>query len=470
MRWPIVWIVLLAVVVRLPLLTSGWLDDDELYSARDAIALFREDPPDSVKRYPLSFALERLSLEMFGLGPVALRLPSMACGIVAPALLWWVGRGIVGQAAALWAALLLAVWPWHQYFSGAARYYTPLFLAGTAALAAAWGVLLRGSALALVRLVAATAVAMAIHPTGLLAACGALPALHRRIPARVRLALLGVAFACAAGIRLTPYWRPIEKVIVGAAGHGEDALGFIHGLGLNVTPLLTALALVGGLFLWRERRPASVFLLVAVAVPAVGMALVATQGFVQPRYLLAASPAVLLAAGGALQGILRPLRGGVRAATVSACLMPWLPSIASNWIDADRHDVAAVAQSIGPLLAADQPVFAESHNTLRACIFGFHRSLPPGRGEPPYPLAFIELPPLPEHMGAIESRRRRTWFVLSENQFAAPPDRQYAALVGLLRRQGVRRGGFGRTRFDYHNNASLLLTIEPLPVRRKENR
>ena len=480
--WRIWTIVLIAAALRLPLVESASVDDDEIFSARDALLLFSDEPlTDSVKRYPVSFALERLSIEAFGLTPATLRLPAFLCGALAPLVLFLVGRRRIGDGPARLAALLVAVWPWHQYFSGNGRYYTPLFLAGAVGLAAAWN--LRDRLIeridggprpvwpAVVGFIAAVGLAAAVHPSGLLCGAGALvilaePAVRRRIGAAgIAVALTTIA-AAAWGLRASPYWRPIERVVSGHGGRGEDTLGFLQGLGLNVTPTLTAVFLVGAAASVASRGVAGRLLLTASLLPALLLVGFTIDGYAQPRYLLAASPAVLLLAGIGLHHLLDTTRGPLRTAVLLACLAPFVPSLASNLIDGNRHDMASVAAHLAPRIEEDEGLFAESHNTLRLVLHGFedwrdegrrHDGWPAPRHGAADPFVFGELPPSEAELETLRLRRRPFRFVITENDYERPPDRDYRRLTDWLRDVATLEARVGEVRYDYHRNALLVL-------------
>lgn len=74
---------------------------------------------------------------LFGLAPVALRLFSVLVGVLTVALIYPVGRWLGGRRAGLLAAALLAISPFHIFYSQEVRMY---------ALVALWGVLALGAA------------------------------------------------------------------------------------------------------------------------------------------------------------------------------------------------------------------------------------------------------------------------------------------------------------------------------------
>jgi len=81
---------------------------------------------------PLYYLLVSASMKLFGNGEFGARLPSAIAGTVAiPLLLAW-GRQLRRPAAGLWAALLLALSPFHLRYSQEARHYALLMLCSLA--------------------------------------------------------------------------------------------------------------------------------------------------------------------------------------------------------------------------------------------------------------------------------------------------------------------------------------------------
>ena len=84
---------------------------------------------------PLYYLLLRPWLALAGESEFALRLPSVLAGVLTVALTLRVGRAWLGRLAATWAALLLAINPFHVWYSQEARMYAWL---GLLALAVLW--------------------------------------------------------------------------------------------------------------------------------------------------------------------------------------------------------------------------------------------------------------------------------------------------------------------------------------------
>lgn len=121
--------VVVAVALRWPLLgKSLWFDEVCMSSQRIGTTeqllatLYVDIHP------PLFVAFMHVWARLFGDGELALRLPALLSGLLAIPTLWWTGHRLVGDVAARWAALLLALSPVHVWYSVEARLYAPMVL------------------------------------------------------------------------------------------------------------------------------------------------------------------------------------------------------------------------------------------------------------------------------------------------------------------------------------------------------
>lgn len=134
---------LLGAGLRLYDLTSPSVWGDELFSVRDSISLRATFE----KSWPKTFGYVFTSLGMraagarldeaspddaaqwrvLGIDHFAMRIGPCVVGIVSIPILGLVSRRMLGDRAALLAALLLAVSPWHVYWSQGARFYIQQF-------------------------------------------------------------------------------------------------------------------------------------------------------------------------------------------------------------------------------------------------------------------------------------------------------------------------------------------------------
>lgn len=111
---------------------SFWID--EVYTVNHAILHFGTPDlilahvPPSRNWVPVSVILAAQALNIWGISEWSARLASAAIGIASIPILYFPTRRIFGHRSALIAVLLLAVSPWHLYWSQNARFYTSLLL------------------------------------------------------------------------------------------------------------------------------------------------------------------------------------------------------------------------------------------------------------------------------------------------------------------------------------------------------
>lgn len=101
---------------------SFWLDEVITVNASAYIA----DWP--LTRLPIYLVLTRATLDLFGSGEWSARLAPALTGILTIPALYFPTRRLLGPAVALMAAALLAIAPWHLFWSQNARFYALLLL------------------------------------------------------------------------------------------------------------------------------------------------------------------------------------------------------------------------------------------------------------------------------------------------------------------------------------------------------
>jgi len=111
---------------------SFWID--EIYTIMHATAHFStpelilDNIPPVENWVPVSVMLASQVLNLLGINEWSARLVSALIGIVSILILYFPARRIFGNRVALIASLLLAVSPWHIFWSQNARFYTALLL------------------------------------------------------------------------------------------------------------------------------------------------------------------------------------------------------------------------------------------------------------------------------------------------------------------------------------------------------
>jgi 4-amino-4-deoxy-L-arabinose transferase-like glycosyltransferase len=461
-------ILVIAALLRLPFVATPF-DDDEFYTLENALLAFQDPTPPAVARYPTTFLLTRLAIEICGPTGLALRVLPLLTGLAAVLLITRLGRRIVGPRAALFAAAVVAVWPFHQYWSGTGRYYAPLFLCGIGMIEAQWRVLFGARhelRIALVSLLSWLVVAASIHPSGMLglgpiALAVFSPAVRARLGRRGVVAVAMLTVAAAVAIASLGVLENVERVLSGEGGLGADAKQLAQNLAFNASLPILVLAAGGLLVMVRERgepRESGGLLGVAAGAPVVALFALAIAGHgVQGRYATIVMPALALLAGVALARFAAALPRSLAMPSVAAALLAACgPSLASNVSDGNRHDFRTATRVVAPYLAGDALLFAEGHGLFRTFLYGVERRLPAGTGDPPFPRHFGESPPSAQQLAALESNRGRAVFVLREHEYRG----LRGAYPEWLRRHARRIGRVGQPRLDYHRNSVLLLEAD----------
>ena len=133
-------ITLLAMVLRFYKLGdwSFWID--EIYTIDHAMLHFKnwglilDHIPPYRNWVPVSVMLAAQAINWWGVSEWSARLASVVIGVISIPILFFPTRRIFGDWVALLAVLLLAVSPWHIFWSQNARFYTSLLLFYTLAL------------------------------------------------------------------------------------------------------------------------------------------------------------------------------------------------------------------------------------------------------------------------------------------------------------------------------------------------
>lgn len=367
---------------------SFW--EDELYSIRDVLKPEKGAYSKRLGYVPVHIGLTVAGAELegvasgqpdlwrtHGIDEWRARIGPCAVGILTIALLALAARRIVGDRAALLAALLLAMSPWHLYWSQAARFYSLQFLFYNLSLLWYFRATQHGSTKRLIAALAMAALAFLSQPPAIFIALvfgvDWLWALIRRKPVSIGwlgCGLIVLTFGGCLGLykldqRLFAsgfdYWASLKgqspKVI---------ALGVIY----RNHPVVVTAAAAAALALWRGRPRLMGYLVVAALAP--GLALIAlkwlmTNGFyIHVRYAFISHFACVLLAAAGLDALIEAVRkqgGPVMLGWVATLMMLTAMAMANfdyfvygfghheRWKDAftyvnqqrDNHPAASVA-------------------------------------------------------------------------------------------------------------------------------
>ncbi len=314
---------LLGAGLRLYDLTSHSVWIDELFSVRDSISLrttFEKSWPKAFGYVSTHVGMRLAGARLdeaspdnaaqwraLGIDHFAMRIGPCVVGIVSIPILGLVSRRMLGDRAALLAALLLAVSPWHVYWSQGARFYVPQFLFYSLAVVLfhnATAEKLRPTQLILAMLFAALAFfsqLTALVIFGLFALDWLLDRFNAR-PYRLGLTgsliILAAAALCVGALawdvqHRTDQWS--ESFEGTRLNISTFALGVIFFIG----PAVVAMGLISAWCRGRQHRRLVTYLLLGMILPGLVFALLSIRQYAGTRYAFPCLfPALALAALG----------------------------------------------------------------------------------------------------------------------------------------------------------------------------
>lgn len=281
---------------------SMWID--EIYTINRAQAHF-VDPVQVLRNLPgtlwlpVSVILTSISLNWFGVSELSARLPSVLIGIVSIPLLYIPTRKLFGVGAALFLAVLLAVSPWHLFWSQNARFYTALMLFYALAAFSFYFALERNRPI----LFAAFYILFYFALSERLIAAFILPVIFLYLVAlwifRFELPqgftrknlllfsapiLLGLVFEL---FRFAASGASFMTYFVEAFGEQqvEDPARLLISIIYNIGFPIVALGTLAGLYLVLKRNRAGLFLLLSAVVPVISLVLLNPIVFTKDRYV-----------------------------------------------------------------------------------------------------------------------------------------------------------------------------------------
>jgi cellulose synthase (UDP-forming) len=295
---------------------------------------------------PLYHTVVHFWIQVFGRSEWALRLPSVIFGAAAVPLMYLLARRLVGSRAAIFAAAMAAASPFWVWHSNEARMYPLLLMLALGSMVLFLRALDRGGLINWIAYAFVTALSFYTHYFALL-----MPLVHLaylgiyRIDRRKVLAWLGAAALSAAlfvpwlialytlrieesgidsltsGIRPPPpdfsifgiaYTLLIFLIVFAGGYFGPAALELMSGVVVGTWPLAALGGTIGRAFSWLRTRTAK--FLGAWLVLTVGLVFIVNifkPGLFFQKYLIAASPPVLMALALALSKLFRRRLVGV---------------------------------------------------------------------------------------------------------------------------------------------------------------
>jgi mannosyltransferase len=177
--------------------TVGRVLDPSLFTTLDRV-------PDSEATPPLYYLLAWAWTKVFGAGEVGIRSLSALAGTATIPVAWWAGRALVGRAAGVGAAALVAVSPYMVWYSQEARAYALLVLLCALSLALFGEVLRRPERRWLAWWAVVSALALLAHYFAVFVVGPELVLLLWLVPERRRSILIAGGAVAAVGLALVP--------------------------------------------------------------------------------------------------------------------------------------------------------------------------------------------------------------------------------------------------------------------------
>lgn len=342
----VILITALAAAIRVHKLGAWSLWVDELFTLDDSIGkgslgLYHGGT------FPLSYILIGLSIHRFGISEWSMRIVPALFGVAAPAMIYLTARKSFGDMTSFMAALIIAVSPWHLYWSQMARFYTmTLFFSAAAVL-----VLHRGLELDKKGLVLLSSILLALgvlsHYSALLtmvavAAYAIILVLFRwekprgftLVNALIFLApfIVGViVIGSKAAVLLKRYaaGHPTGTVITQPA---KAAVYMLFSTAYRVEATVTVLAVIAVVTGIAKRDRGMLLITCAAAIPMALLTIIAMKSHAENRYAFVILPFVALLAGRAISMMSKRLWETSRVLAVAIPVIIALPML--------QHDIS----------------------------------------------------------------------------------------------------------------------------------
>jgi hypothetical protein len=313
-RW-LIGLISLAALLRFLVLADFDFGGDEFGTLR----WIRLPVSEILSRYALQLTMHSYIVfmkywtELFGVSPLALKLPSLLAGILLVPAIYVLGARLAGRPVGIAAALLTALNPLLIEQSRFARAYAILVLITVVAMILLEDALRRFRPWQLVGLVFCNlaALTLSLHAVTVLVVQGCyvvfVGLLSRGYPRKV-LAGMTLALLASAGLSMLFYWAAMDDIIAMRERWSGGSAIQLSWMGEAFQTfhrpfswLFAALALCGMIRVWRQKRSVAGLLLLWAIVPWAVFACSGSRFPAQamPRYLLPTLPAhlLLIAAG-----------------------------------------------------------------------------------------------------------------------------------------------------------------------------
>ncbi len=321
---------------------------------------------------PLYLALIDASLQIFGTSEWAARLAPTLVGVITVPILFFPIRRILGTQVALISSLLLAVAPWHLYWSQNARFYSLLFLAYNLAFLLFFIGLEedRGQYL----LLSALGLGIAVHEREtalmLLPVAALYVFLVRFLPLKRpagfhprNLILFFVPAGVIALVVSLPYVGQPSRWVETFQWVNTNPVWILAGVVYYVGVPTLILGTFGGLYLAINQDRLSFLLLIGALVPLVAIMAVSLVQFAANRYVFVTLLCWIILAGVAARDLLSKAKGSARLLASGALLVLIVAPLTEDALyyffqNGNRDDWKAAFEFVGDHRRANDRVVA----------------------------------------------------------------------------------------------------------------
>lgn len=327
-------IVLLATALRFYKLGEWSFWVDEIYTIERARSNFSLG---AILKYwpPISIILTGAVLQATGISEYSARLVAAIVGALSVPILYLPTRRLLGPAVALTAALLLAVSPWHLYWSQNARFYTTLMLLYALAMFAFYFALERDRpvyslAFSFLLVVAARErlVALFLIPVVILYVLLIkwLPfekpaGFRRRNLSLMLLPLAAIAVFDAVGFAAYGKSYIVESIAYFVGNPIDSPIRILILIAFNIGLPLASIALAGAVFGISRYDRLALFLLLGGSVPPLLLAAISPFVFTVDRYVFVTLPCWVTLAAWAIKSLFEHTTGDARVFAAGILLL-----------------------------------------------------------------------------------------------------------------------------------------------------
>jgi len=289
--------------------------------------------------YPLSYILIEFSINRFGESEWSARLVPALVGIATPAMVYLLARKLFGELPSIIGASIIAISPWHLYWSQMARFYTMTLFFSAFML-----VLYRGMEENRKGYVVSAGILMALAAASHYSALLILGA----IAVYVGLIFL-LRWQKPAGINFINAIIFLSPLIIGGLFVGKKALSLlsnyfagyptgthianpikaagyvVFSIGYRLEFVIAALMAIGVVIGLAQRSRGALILSSVVAVPALFLVIAGIMSHAENRYAFVILPAAVLLAGNALTAVIQIVKEKNRLLAYSIPVIIALP-------------------------------------------------------------------------------------------------------------------------------------------------